>query len=176
MMVCQVLPERSPDRRWSRIRRSFRAGQRGQALVEFALVLPLVLLLVVAIADFGIAYQHSVQLTNGVREGARYGSLFPQRVDNAANPDPENIKYRVKREANGFPLIDANIQVFYEEANINPPPAHDASAAGSAVYAVSGNAVRVEATTQYMPVTPLANLLFPGGTVTLRATAVMRIE
>lgn len=171
-----LVPERSPDRRWRRVLPSFRAVQRGQALVEFALVLPLVLLLVVAIADFGIAYQRSVQLTNGVREGARYGSLFPQRVDSAANPDPENTKYRVKREANGFPLTDANIRVFYEEANINPPPAHDASAGGSAVYAVTGNGVRVEATTQYTPATPFANLLFPGGTVTLRATAVMRIE
>lgn len=156
--------------------RGFARDQRGQAIVEFAFVLPFILLLIVAVADFGIAYQRSVQMANAVREGARYGSVFPLRVDATANPDPENMKYRVKREASGFTLGDADIQVFYEVANVNPPTSYDATASGSATYAVTGNAVRVQATTRYTPLTPFAALLFPNGSVVLSGTAVMRIE
>lgn len=156
--------------------RSFRTGEQGQAIVEFAFVLPLVLLLIVAVADFGIAYQRSVQMANAVREGARYGSVFPMRVDASGNPDPENMKYRVKREASGFTLGDADIQVFYEQANVNPPTSYAAGSAGATTYAVTGNAVRIQATTSYTPLTPFAALLFPSGSVTLRGTAVMRIE
>ena len=148
----------------------------GQALVEFALVLPFVVLLLIAIADFGIAYQRTAQITNATREGARYGSLFPTRIDSGAHADPANIKYRVKAEATGIALGDADIEIFYEEANINPPPAHDASAPGASVWAVTGNGMRVRASTSYSPMTPFAAMLFPGGVVHLSATSVMRIE
>ncbi|MFP4177030.1 MAG: TadE/TadG family type IV pilus assembly protein [Planctomycetota bacterium] len=48
---------------------------RGQALVEFALVLPLFLLLILSAVDFGRAYLRLHMLTNAAREGARVGSL-----------------------------------------------------------------------------------------------------
>jgi TadE-like protein len=46
--------------------------QRGQALVEFAFVLPIFLLLIYSIIEFG-RYVYTVQiLNNAAREGARY--------------------------------------------------------------------------------------------------------
>jgi Flp pilus assembly protein TadG len=45
--------------------------EKGQALVEFALVAPLVLLLLFAIVQLGIAYKNSLTLTDAVRAGAR---------------------------------------------------------------------------------------------------------
>lgn len=45
--------------------------ERGAAMVEFALILPLLLLLVFGIIEFGRAYNVKVQLTGSVREGAR---------------------------------------------------------------------------------------------------------
>jgi Flp pilus assembly protein TadG len=52
-------------------------GEResGQSLVEFAMVLPLLLVIFFAIIDFGRIYQRNVSLTNAVREGARLGSV-----------------------------------------------------------------------------------------------------
>jgi Flp pilus assembly protein TadG len=47
------------------------AGDRGAAIVEFAIVLPLLLLLVFGIIEFGRGYNVKVQLTSSVREGAR---------------------------------------------------------------------------------------------------------
>ena len=61
-----------PLRRFSRL---LRRGERGQSLVEFAMVLPLFLVVVFGIVDFGRAYSAYVQLNNGAREGARYGAV-----------------------------------------------------------------------------------------------------
>ncbi len=49
--------------------------RRGQAMVEFALVLPLLLALLVGIVDIGYLYNHQLTLTNASREGARMGTL-----------------------------------------------------------------------------------------------------
>ncbi|HEY0602589.1 MAG TPA: TadE family protein [Herpetosiphonaceae bacterium] len=51
-------------------------GKRGQSLVEFALVLPLLVLLLYGLAEFGFLLYAHVQVTNAAREGARAGSLY----------------------------------------------------------------------------------------------------
>jgi Flp pilus assembly protein TadG len=55
-------------------------GQRGAALVETALVLPLILLVSVSIFEFGRAFQTWQVLTNAAREGARI-AILPGTVD-----------------------------------------------------------------------------------------------
>jgi hypothetical protein len=52
-----------------------RQGGTGQSLVEFALVLPLMLLLVVGIADFGRIYTSAVAVESAAREAADFGSF-----------------------------------------------------------------------------------------------------
>jgi Flp pilus assembly protein TadG len=48
-------------------------GQKGAAIVEFAIILPLLLILVFGIADVGILLHNSQVITNASREGARAG-------------------------------------------------------------------------------------------------------
>ena len=48
---------------------------RGAVLIEFALSLPLLLLLIVGIIDFGFVFQKYQVLTNAAREGARMAVL-----------------------------------------------------------------------------------------------------
>jgi hypothetical protein len=55
--------------------RWLRRGERGQSLVEFAMVVPLLLLLVFGVIDFGRLLMNQVTLTNAVREGARLASV-----------------------------------------------------------------------------------------------------
>ncbi|MEU0885605.1 TadE/TadG family type IV pilus assembly protein [Lentzea sp. NPDC005914] len=50
-------------------------GDRGAAAVEFALVLPILLLLMCGIVDFGRALHEQVVLTQAAREGARLAAL-----------------------------------------------------------------------------------------------------
>ncbi len=52
-----------------------RSVDDGAAAVEFALVVPLLLLLVFGILDFGRAYQAKMQLTHAAREGVRVWTL-----------------------------------------------------------------------------------------------------
>lgn len=51
--------------------------RRGQALVEFALVVPLFLLLLAGMIDFGLGLNASITVTNAAREGARLGTTTP---------------------------------------------------------------------------------------------------
>lgn len=56
-------------------------NESGQAVVEFAIVLPLLLLIICAIIDFGWLFYNQLSLENCTREAARYGAV------NAANSD-----------------------------------------------------------------------------------------
>ena len=50
-------------------------NERGAAMIEAAVIIPLVMLVSVAIFEFGRAYQHSQVITNAAREGARVAVL-----------------------------------------------------------------------------------------------------
>lgn len=52
-----------------------RRDERGAAAVEFAIVVPVLLLLVVGIAEFGRAYSTAAVLSGAAREGARTMAL-----------------------------------------------------------------------------------------------------
>ncbi len=51
------------------------ASEEGAQLVEFALTFPMLLLLMLGIIDFGLAFQRYQVLTNAAREGARVAVL-----------------------------------------------------------------------------------------------------
>jgi len=53
----------------------FRRHNRGQSLTEFAIVVPLLLLLLFGIIQVGVTYGGYNGLINSVREAARYGSV-----------------------------------------------------------------------------------------------------
>lgn len=52
-----------------------RKRRRGAAMVEMAIVVPLLIALMAGIIDIGWLYNHQLMLTNAAREGARLGSL-----------------------------------------------------------------------------------------------------
>jgi Flp pilus assembly protein TadG len=60
-----------------------RIGRReeGQALVEFALVAPILFLILFGIVQFGIAFKHSIALTDAVRTGARKATVSRTLAD-----------------------------------------------------------------------------------------------
>lgn len=77
---------RSADPRW----------QRGAAAVEMAIIMPLLLLFIAGIVDFGRFFLLEIQMTNAVREGARAAIVSPADVTPrvlAAAPfvDPANV-------------------------------------------------------------------------------------
>jgi hypothetical protein len=55
----------------------------AQALIELALVLPILLLLILGTMDLGRMFYAKMVLTNAAREGANYLAYFPEDADNA---------------------------------------------------------------------------------------------
>jgi len=51
-------------------------GSEGQAIVEFALVMPLLLLLIIGVVEFGRAWNIKQVITDAAREGARIAVIY----------------------------------------------------------------------------------------------------
>lgn len=76
-------------------------GERGAAAVEMAIVLPLLLLLLGGIVDFGRAYYTKNILTNAAREGARAASFATTPVG--------DVTTRTQAALNGLTVANATI-------------------------------------------------------------------
>lgn len=66
-------------------------GEEGAAAVEFALILPLLILLVLGGMDLGHAYYLKHLITTASREGARYGSQYHVNPSTAAAYVPNTL-------------------------------------------------------------------------------------
>lgn len=66
-------------------------GDRGAAAVEFALVVPLLLLLTFGIVEFGRAYNAQITLQHAVREGARYYAIHHNDADGDPVDDTKQV-------------------------------------------------------------------------------------
>ena len=83
----------------------------GMAMVEFVIILPILLMLVFAIAEFGVLFGRWQTLSNAAREGARTAVVFRSPC-NSGTVTTE-VKQRVKDYASplGIVLTDAEITV-----------------------------------------------------------------
>ena len=138
-----------------RVRRPTRLGQSGQALVEVAIALPILLALLVGIFEFARAYNVQQVITNAAREGARQGVLPTMGQDSALARTNDR-------------LSDANIG----SATVT------FSCSGSCD---TGDEVQVTIAVPYtfVFIGPVLSLFSSGvnpGTITLRTTATMRKE
>ena len=72
----QRSPAETPDQALEATNKS-REKSRGQALVEFAIVLPVFFLVVAGMFDLGLGVYSDLTLVNAAREGARLGVIEP---------------------------------------------------------------------------------------------------
>jgi Flp pilus assembly protein TadG len=72
-----------------RLRRT--RGEHGQATVEFAIILPLVLLLIAGLIAFGTAFNYWISLNHLANEGARWTAV--DRLP-PSNPSPTVAQYK----------------------------------------------------------------------------------
>jgi Flp pilus assembly protein TadG len=81
-------------------------NERGQTLVEFALVLPILSLLLLGVIQFGVAFNNYITLTDAVRAGARKGAVGRH----LANPQDDTVT-AVKNAATDLDLSKLEIDV-----------------------------------------------------------------
>lgn len=89
---------------------------RGQAIVEFAIVLPILLLLLVGLLEVGRAIFIYSAVTNASREASRYGSAVGLN-DGGTSPkyqDCDGIRSMARRSAYFMNLADADIIISYD--------------------------------------------------------------
>jgi len=83
--------------------------ERGQGMVEFALLLPVLMLILMGFFDFGrVIYADSV-VANCAREGARFGITFPE--------DPADIVTVVQNAAIGLDVAKLTINISYPDSD-----------------------------------------------------------
>lgn len=98
-----------------------RTGQRGAAVVELAIILPVLAMLIFGIIEFGRGYSARIQLLGAVREGARAAALggdstaVQNRVKAAAGAlDVSLISFDIEELCNVVPpREDARIEISY---------------------------------------------------------------
>ena len=86
-----------------------RRGERGNVAIEFALILPVLLLIVGGIIDFGRAYWFKQTLTWASREGARQGSILSKE-----NWNLSQVKSKVVQSVKngcGTTISEGNVDV-----------------------------------------------------------------
>jgi Flp pilus assembly protein TadG len=133
--------------------------ERGQSLVELALVFVLLLWLVSVILDLGRAYYVIVALENAAEEGAAYASIDPaclQEGESTDCDDPDNAVWRARHENPGGMLSPDLITVNFTSASASPAP---------------GDAITVHASYPYEVMTPLGGTVLGTDTITLTGSA-----
>ena len=121
-------------------------------MVEFALVLPILILLLCAIMDFGWIFFQKILVTNAAREAARYSAvhLYDDGAVSAAD-------------------TDAARSVARGSSSVLPDTL-------TASLTVSDGAVTVTVTSPAAVITGLTSSFFGGNTVNLTASSTMRYE
>jgi len=135
--------------------------ERGTALLETALVLPIVLLVSVSIFEFGRAYQTWQVLTNAAREGARVG-VISGTTDDA-------IKARVVAYMQNGALSDGAASMVTVTRGVTLTGTTD-----------TGTQITINYPFQFMVLNPVVRLIAPtsttGAPITMQSNALMRNE
>ena len=122
--------------------------KKGQALIEFALILPLLLLVIVGIFEFGRVVFVYANLFNAAREGVRYGLTSPQDYNGILQHAQDKIVLVQLDPGNDLAVkMDTgpgSTDVCTMDVDNTCPD-----------YAVLGNRVLVEITYVLRPMTPL---------------------
>jgi Flp pilus assembly protein TadG len=96
-----------------------KARNRGQGLFEFALILPLLLIVLLGVFDLGRIFFASISLTSAAREGARYISVYPQDI--SSSPAFTNTRQVTIEEArnSGILLLATDVNVICPDVDLD---------------------------------------------------------
>lgn len=83
-------PQRDRDEGTNMSVRGRPSGEQGQNLVEFAFVIPVFLLVILSIFEFGNIFLTQLQIQNAVRDGARYAALHGCPSDSQIQTQVQN--------------------------------------------------------------------------------------
>ena len=124
--------------------------ENGQSMVEFALVLPILLLLLCGIIDFGWIYSNKIAAVNACREAARYSAIHVN--DSNTNNDNADAAAVVSESAPYLSSLVVTL-TYPDDESVE---------------------INVEATIPYL--TGVTSTLFGNSGVTISSSCIMKIE
>jgi uncharacterized repeat protein (TIGR01451 family) len=143
-----------------------RQKERGQTLVEFALILPVLLMLIIGIFEFGRIIFLYANLFNAAREGARYGLINPQDYQGILRHSQERVTLA---EVN-----DGHLSVSMDTGPDSDDSCTMAPDETCQAYAVVGNRVIVGINYVISPITPFFEPII--GDLNLNTSAARTIQ
>ena len=145
-----------------------RRTSRGQALVELALILPVLLVLFASALDLGRLFYSQITVTNAAREGAieaaRSASSF--QANQPCNATTNRVVCAAVTEAAGGFVNVAPTDVSLTCSTSPCPPATP----------VMGNTVSVRVQGHFSLLTPLLSVFFGGQSITFASTATAQLR
>ena len=93
---------------------------RAQNLVEFALIFPVLMLLLFGVVDFGRVFHVLIAISNAAREGARIGTLY--NIGQDGSIDEAMIIQAAKQEAGNLSLKLTDDQIIPSCVCLDPDP------------------------------------------------------
>jgi Flp pilus assembly protein TadG len=106
----------------------FRKDQQGQSIVEFALVCPILITLLLAIFQFGIVFNNYLTLTDAVRIGARKAAV--SRTDLKREDDSKAAVIGAATDLKPPPDLDVQVTSFWN-------PGDDVTVSASYPYSIN---------------------------------------
>ena len=141
-----------------------RRSERGAAIIEMAVLSPLLLVLVFGVGDFGRVMYHAITLTNAARAGAAYGSQ-----SNGHSTDSAGITLAAQEEAQNLGTITVTTQQICECTGGTVTACSTASCSG---YGAPMSFVEVTTSDTFVPLTGS----FPGIPASTLITRVAKVR
>ena len=154
------------------LRRSNKPVSRGQAMVEFALILPILALLLVMAVDFGRVFFGWVGVQNAARIGANEAARNPLAWKNGGDVDLYYARIAADMEALNCDA-DANDDGAIDDNDIDTPTF--TSRVDTADPHEVGDQVEVRISCDFDFITPLAGLVAGSSPLTISATATFNV-
>lgn len=132
---------------------------KGQSLVEFAIILPVFLLIIGGALDLGRLFYAQVAIENAAKEGALYGAIDPRcDAPKEGCSNPNTVSWLVANESVGIP--NANHSISCSSGSVNDCEA--------------GDTYTVTVTSTFTMVTPILTPLL-GNSLLLKSIATSRV-
>lgn len=154
------------------IRRNGKRHEGGQSLVEFTMVLPVFLILVFGVIDFGMGLRAYITVAQATREGARYASVGnPAGTFSSGGSGDCNGSYSTSAVGKVCSTLNGLNLTHVQAVTVTYPSGQ-----------VPGNPVRVQASYQYHYITPvkaIVNFISAGAmsnTISISSATDMRLE
>ncbi len=146
---------------------SSRRRERGQALVETALLLPVFVLVLIVIFDLGRAVYGYSTIGNAARSAGRVAIV---------NQDLGEIQSRAVAESIALGVTNSDVSVCYEEADstLRRCPAQPGNTSSPCATVEIGCLALVEVRYSFAALTPLVGNIV--GPITLSSTTVLPVE